>query len=66
MFCFPRDQSLSDCFIAGNSLHLAVTAVVGQHWRLTASVPLPSDVIDFAMLPAQRFWRATVLLLDVM
>ena len=21
---------------------------------------LPSDVIDFAMLPAQRFWRETV------
>ena len=27
---------------------------------------LPSDVIDFAMLPAQRFWRETVSLLDVM
>ena len=30
------------------------------------SVLLPSDVIDFAMLPAQRFWRETVCLLDVM
>ena len=27
---------------------------------------LPSDVIDFAMLPAQRFWQETVSLLDVM
>ena len=27
---------------------------------------LSSDVIVFAMLPAQRFWRETVLLLDVM
>ena len=27
---------------------------------------LPSDVIDCAMLPAQRFWRETVSLLDVM
>ena len=27
---------------------------------------LPSDVIDFAMLPAQRFWWETVSLLDVM
>ena len=24
------------------------------------SALLPSDVIDFAMLPAQRFWRGTV------
>ena len=24
------------------------------------SALLPSDVIDFAMLPAQRFWRETV------
>ena len=27
---------------------------------------LPSDVIDFATLPSQRFWRETVSLLDVM
>ena len=43
-----------------NSFNFVVTAVVGQH-----SV-LPSDVIDFAMLPARKFWRETVLLLDVM
>ena len=30
------------------------------------SALLPSDFIDFAMLPAQRFWRETVSLLDVM
>ena len=30
------------------------------------SALLPSDVIDFEMLPAQRFWRETVSLLDVM
>ena len=29
------------------------------------SALLHSDVIDFAMLPAQRFWRETVSLLDV-
>ena len=29
------------------------------------SALLPSDVIDFAMLPAKRFWRETVSLLDV-
>ena len=46
---------------AGNSFNFVVTAIVDQH-----SV-LPSDVIDFfAMLPARRFWRETVLLLDVM
>ena len=27
---------------------------------------LPSDVMDFALLPAQRFWQETVSLLDVM
>ena len=31
------------------------------------SALLHSDmIIDFAMLPAQRFWRETALLLDVM
>ena len=30
------------------------------------SALLPSDVIDFAMLPAQRFWLEIVLLLDFM
>ena len=32
--CFPRDQLVSNLIIAGNSLHLAVTAVVGQHSRI--------------------------------
>ena len=27
---------------------------------------LPTDVVDFAMLPAQRFWQETVSLLAVM
>ena len=27
---------------------------------------LPSDVIAFAMLPTQRFWRETASLLDIM
>ena len=30
------------------------------------SALLPSDVIDFVMLPALRFWRETVSLLDFM
>ena len=38
--CFPRDQSLSDCyktgnFESGNSLDLPMTTVVGQHSRVT-------------------------------
>ena len=43
-------------FEGGNSLNLAVTAssVTGN------SALLLSDVRDFAMLPAQRFWRETV------
>ena len=58
------------CYIAGNfdvgiSLNLAVTAVVGQHSRVTVH-RYSLDVIDFAMLPAEKFWRETVLLLDVM
>ena len=48
---------------AGNSLDLAETAVVGQHSQVTVQ---HSDVIDFAMWPAQRLWRDTVLLLDIM
>ena len=32
---FPRELSLMICYIAGNSLNLAVTAVVGQHSRVT-------------------------------
>ena len=42
-----------------------VTAVAGQH-LLGNSTLLPSDAIDFAMLPSQRFWWETVSLLGVM
>ena len=51
-------------FEAGSSLNLAVTAVVGEHSRVTMHCyPMTSD---FAMLPTQRFWRETVSLLDVL
>ena len=41
-------------------------AVVGEHSRVTSAL-LPSDDIDFTLLPAQRvFWRETVLFLDFM
>ena len=38
-------------FEAGNSLNLAVVAVVNQHWQVTVYC-IPSDVIAFAKLPA--------------
>ena len=38
-------------FEAGNSLNLAVAAVVNQHWQVTVHC-IPSDVIAFAILPA--------------
>ena len=64
-FCFPRISMFPEakptktsrfliCYIAGNSLNLANSAL------------LPSDVIHFTMLLAQRFWRETVSLLDAM
>ena len=39
----------------------------GGRWSTVAgnSALLPSHFIDFAMVPAQRFWRQTVSLLDV-
>ena len=46
-------------FEEGNSLNLAVTAVV-RHKIAGNSAQLPSDVLYFAMLPSQRFWRETV------
>ena len=55
---------ISGNFEAGNSLDLAVTAVVVQHSRITVHCyPLSSQI---AMLPAHRFWRETVSLLIVM
>ena len=53
---------------AGNSLNLTVMAVVGRWSTFVGNISglLPSDVIDFEMLPAQRFWRERGLLLDVM
>ena len=68
--CFPRDQSLSDLlynwkfwswkFIKPRSNGDRRSTFAGN------SALLPSDVIDFAILPAQRFRRETVSLSDVM
>ena len=54
---------IDETFEPGNSLNLAVTAVVGQHSRVTVQC-YPLDLIDFEILRAERFWRETVSLLD--
>ena len=41
-------------------------ALVGQHSRVTVQCYPCSVVIDFAVLPAHRFWQETVSLLEVM
>ena len=58
--CFRRDQSLSDLlytvaagnFKAGNSLKLAVTAVIHQLSRVTLHIDRFCNVAS-----AQRFWQ---------
>ena len=50
--CFLRDQS---------SNNRGCRSIFAGNKAL-----LPTDVIDFAMLPAQRFWQETVSLLAVM
>ena len=60
------------CFIAGNleagnsTFNLARCNGGCRSTFAGNSAMLPSDVIDFAIMSAQRFWRETVLLLDVM
>ena len=49
--CFPRDQTLRDLLYSP---------------RRKNSALLSCDVIHLVVLPAQRFWRETVSLLDVM
>ena len=63
--CCPRDQSLSDLLY---SWKFTKPSCDGSHWSTFAgnSVLLPSDFIDFAMLPTPRFWQETVSLLDFM
>ena len=62
------NSSLHWCFhpvVVGNSLKLAVIASSRRSTFASNSALLPSDVTDFTMLPAQRFWLETVSLLDV-
>ena len=63
--CFPRDQSSSDLLYCWKFMKPRCNSGC---WSILVGnkAELPSDVIDFAMLPAQRFWQETVLLLAVM
>ena len=63
--CFPRDQSLSDLLYSPRrKKHFRVQISENKSRERSAfagnSELLPSDVIGFSMLPAQRFWRETV------
>ena len=61
----PSYQSLSDLLHSWKFIKPRCNG--GQRSTFASnSALLPSDVIDFAMLPAQRFWRETISLLDIM
>ena len=69
--CYSRDQSLSDLIYSARRKTFFRVRIYGnksceRSTFVGNSVLLPSDVIDFAMLPAHSFWRETVSLLDVM
>ena len=67
MNCFPRDQSLSDLLYSTKRKTCNGNNNDGRRSTFADnSALLPSDVIDFALLPAQRLLAGTVLLLDVM
>ena len=49
----------------GKNKFMKVNLACDQHSLVIMHCLCLSDVIDFAMVPAQRFWRETVSLLDV-
>ena len=54
--CFPRDQSLSDLLYSQRRHQKTQCENGGRRSTFAGnSALLPSDVIDFAMLSAQRF-----------
>ena len=59
--CFPRDQSLSDLLCSPRRKTFRVQIYENKSCERSAfagnSALLPFDVIDFAILPAQRFWQ---------
>ena len=66
--CFPTDQSLSDLLYSQRRHQKTQCENNGGRRSIFAdnSALLPSDVIDFAVLSAQRFLAGNSLLLDVM
>ena len=62
--CFRRDQPSSDLLYSWKFMKPRCNSGC---WSTFAGnkVELPSDVIDIAMLPTQRFWQETVSLLAV-
>ena len=65
IYCFLRDQSLSDSLYGWKFIKPRCNS--GRRSTFAGnSALLPSDIIDFPMLPAQIFWCQTVSLLDVM
>ena len=68
--CFLRDQSLGDLLYGWKfwSWIFIKPCCNGGRWSTFAGngALFVSDVIDFAVLPAQRFWRETFSLLDIM
>ena len=67
----PSYQSLSDLlhswkFLSWKFIKPRCDSSQRSTFAIKNIALLPSDVIDFAMLPAQRFWRETVSLLDIM
>ena len=63
--CFPKDQSLSDLLYSWKFMKLCCNGGCRSTFADNKAL-LPSDIIDFAMLPTQRFWQETVSLLAVM
>ena len=63
--CFPKEQSLSDLLYSWKFIKPRRHGGRRSTFEGNSAL-LPFDVIDFAILPAQRFWRETFSLLDVM
>ena len=62
--CFPRDQSLSDLLYSWKFISPRCSSGLRSTFAGNSTL-LSSNVTDFAMLSAQRFWWETVSLLDV-
>ena len=59
LILFPEGQSLSDLLYSWKFIKPRCNGVRRSTFAGNSALFL-SDVIDFAMLPAQRFWQETV------